>query len=298
VLFCVHPCAVCDRGICSIGAVVRSLLLVLRNGQFSPLFGFPYFVVVRWPLWWFLLSLSLAVVLPHCLHSSDYHRLVSSSSAPGRPLLWPVGAAAARPYSHRGLRKEKRKHGDLALALSFTGALSNAETKVHTKVAEQHREEDEAVCHSQKCDDQIQPEEEDLDELRFGKCQHKDAWAELSKIWAEGVQTTTFGSRIQPVDEIIHPGVGRNSQVGSTHQIISGLKYCDAAEQFTTVVVLAPGIQGQQRHKGCHLEDEVHEHSQSSVKSKGLDCWHGGQGPLDRKTESKPSHISLEGQKS
>lgn len=44
----------------------------------------------------------------------------------------------------------------------------------HTKVAEQHRQEDEAVCHSQQRDDQIQPEEEDLNELSFSKCQHDD----------------------------------------------------------------------------------------------------------------------------
>lgn len=63
--------------------------------------------------------------------------------------------------------------------------------------------------------------------------------------------------------------------------------HCNTAEQFTAVVVLPPGIQGQQRHKGCHLEDEVHEHSQSSVQSKGLDCWHGGQGPLGSRTETR-----------
>lgn len=51
------------------------------------------------------------------------------------------------------------------------------------------------------------------------------------------------------------------------------------AEQFTAAVVLAPSIQRQQRHEGRHLEDKVHEHGQSSIQSKGLHRWHGGQGP-------------------
>ena len=42
---------------------------------------------------------------------------------------------------------------------------------------------------------------------------------ELSKVWTTWVQTTTPGSRVQPVNIIVHPGVSRNSQVGSTdHQ--------------------------------------------------------------------------------
>lgn len=45
----------------------------------------------------------------------------------------------------------------------------------HTKVAEQYRQEDEAVCHPQQRDDQIQPEEEDLNELSFSERQHNDS---------------------------------------------------------------------------------------------------------------------------
>lgn len=48
--------------------------------------------------------------------------------------------------------------------------------KEHTKVAEQDREEYESMSHPQKCNDQVQSEEEYLDELRFSKRQHKDAW--------------------------------------------------------------------------------------------------------------------------
>lgn len=44
----------------------------------------------------------------------------------------------------------------------------------HTEKAEKHWQEDKAVCHSQQCDDQIQPEEKDLNELSFGKRQHDD----------------------------------------------------------------------------------------------------------------------------
>lgn len=40
---------------------------------------------------------------------------------------------------------------------------------------------------------------------------------EVSKIWRYAVQTTTFWARVQPVDEIIYPGVGRNTYVGSKH---------------------------------------------------------------------------------
>lgn len=47
---------------------------------------------------------------------------------------------------------------------------------MHTKVAEQHWEEYESMSHPQKCNNQVQAEEEDLDELCFGKRQHKDAW--------------------------------------------------------------------------------------------------------------------------
>lgn len=54
----------------------------------------------------------------------------------------------------------------------------------------------------------------------------------------------------------------------------------NAAEQFTAVAVLAAGVQGQQRHEGRNLEDEVQEHGQGSVQSEGLHRWHGGQGPL------------------
>lgn len=32
------------------------------------------------------------------------------------------------------------------------------------------------MSHSQECNDEVQPEEENLDELRFGKRQHDDAW--------------------------------------------------------------------------------------------------------------------------
>lgn len=45
----------------------------------------------------------------------------------------------------------------------------------HTEEAEQHRQEDEAVCHPQQRDDQIQPEEEDLNELSFSESQHDDS---------------------------------------------------------------------------------------------------------------------------
>lgn len=41
---------------------------------------------------------------------------------------------------------------------------------------------------------------------------------ELPSIWTEGVQTTTSGSRVQPVNEIIYPGVSRNRYVGSTEK--------------------------------------------------------------------------------
>lgn len=46
---------------------------------------------------------------------------------------------------------------------------------IRTEVAEQHGEEDESVRQPQKRDHQVQPEEEDLDELRFCKRQHEDA---------------------------------------------------------------------------------------------------------------------------
>lgn len=48
--------------------------------------------------------------------------------------------------------------------------------------------------------------------------------AELSSIWTKGIQTTTSGSRVQPVNEIVYPGVSRNSQVGSTDHIVSRLQ--------------------------------------------------------------------------
>lgn len=50
----------------------------------------------------------------------------------------------------------------------------------------------------------------------------------------------------------------------------------NATQQLAAVAVLAPGVQGEQRHKGRHLEDKVHEHSQGCVQRKCLDCWHGG----------------------
>lgn len=46
----------------------------------------------------------------------------------------------------------------------------------HTKVAEEHGQENESVSHAQERDDQIQSEKEDLDELRFCKGEHEDAW--------------------------------------------------------------------------------------------------------------------------
>ena len=45
---------------------------------------------------------------------------------------------------------------------------------LRTEVAEQHRQEDEAVSHPQQRYDQVQPEEEDLDELGLGERQHDD----------------------------------------------------------------------------------------------------------------------------
>lgn len=44
-----------------------------------------------------------------------------------------------------------------------------------TKVAEQHREEYESMNQPKKCNDQIETEKEDLDELCFGKCQNQNA---------------------------------------------------------------------------------------------------------------------------
>ena len=58
--------------------------------------------------------------------------------------------------------------------------------------------------------------------------------------------------------------------------------HADAAHQLAAVAVLAPGIQGQQRHEGGHLEQEVHQHGQGGVQSEGLDRRHGGQSPWER----------------
>lgn len=51
----------------------------------------------------------------------------------------------------------------------------------------------------------------------------------------------------------------------------------DAAGQLAAVPVLPSGVQGQHRHEGRHLQHEVHEHSQGSVQSEGLDSRHGAQ---------------------
>lgn len=67
------------------------LLLVLRNGQFSPL---------------------CRVFLSRYLQSLCYHRRVSycfSFPDPGWPLPWPAGAAAALLYLHQDLRKGHKK---------------------------------------------------------------------------------------------------------------------------------------------------------------------------------------------
>lgn len=43
---------------------------------------------------------------------------------------------------------------------------------------------------------------------------------EVSSIWTGGVETAAFGSRVQPVNEIIHPRVSRDTDVGSAGHII------------------------------------------------------------------------------
>lgn len=43
---------------------------------------------------------------------------------------------------------------------------------------------------------------------------------EMSYIGTVGVQTTTFGLGVQPVNEIIHPRVRRDSHIGSKVEII------------------------------------------------------------------------------
>lgn len=59
----------------------------------------------------------------------------------------------------------------------------------------------------------------------------------------------------------------------------------NTTEELTAVLVLAPSIKGQECNKSCHLQGEVHEHSQSSIQSEGPHCWHGGKGPWWHKTQ-------------
>lgn len=109
--FCAHSCS----EVFTHQSLKTVLLLVLRNGQFSPLSPHVVslsFVKAHWCLWGPLWSLLLGPLLSHCLHSSGYHRFVSwcvSSPAPGWPLFYPAGAAATQLYSHQDLRKENMK---------------------------------------------------------------------------------------------------------------------------------------------------------------------------------------------
>lgn len=108
VLFCVHSCSVCYRGILFMTAGLSS---AFRNCQFSPLsppLRFLSFLKACRHVWRALCSSSLAPVLSQCLHSLCSHTLVSdgfSSPAPAWPFLSPAGAAAALLCSHQDLRK-------------------------------------------------------------------------------------------------------------------------------------------------------------------------------------------------
>lgn len=62
------------------------------------------------------------------------------------------------------------------LIVSLLHIKNPEENDVRTEITEHHWEEYKSVSHSQECNDEVQPEEENLDELRFGKRQHDDAW--------------------------------------------------------------------------------------------------------------------------